>query len=214
MTLVGLIAGSVVAWRAEPYRVVVPLLASTVGLLLVSPIFFPHYLGNLAVPLALLLGIVTGVITAGPARTAWRRGAAVAVGIVLALDVLALVRIRSGDPVPTELAEVVGPAPGCLTSDDPNTLLAIGVLGRNITRGCRLVVDLGGYSHDLSRGATVRRGRNAAWQQVVVEYLGSGEYALATRFGRGRGLTKVTATEIESWPVRLEVEGFSLRQPP
>ena len=52
--LMGVVACSVVAWRVKPYRVVVPLLATTVGLLLVSPIFFPHYLGNVAVPLALL----------------------------------------------------------------------------------------------------------------------------------------------------------------
>ena len=214
VTLIGVIAGSVVAWRVKPYRVVVPLLATTVGLLLVSPIFFPHYLGNLAVPLALLAGVVAGGITAQPGRHRWRAAATIVLGVVVIIDVLALSRIRSGDSVPAELAAAVRPAPGCLTSDDPNNLLALAVVGRNIGRGCRLVVDLGGYSHDLSRGATVRRGRNAAWQQVVVEYLGSGEYALATRFGTGRGLTKVTATEIESWPVRLEVDSFALRQPP
>ena len=214
VTLIGLTACSVLAWRVKPYRVVVPLLATTVGLLLVSPIFFPHYLGNVAVPLALLAGVVAAVITAPPGRHGWRAAATIALGVIVIIDVLALSRIRSGDSVPAELAEVVRPAPGCLTSDDPNNLLAIGVVGRNISRGCRLVVDLGGYSHDLSRGATVRRGRNAAWQQTVLEYLGSGELALATRFDQGRGLTAATASEIRSWPVRLEVEGFELRQPP
>ena len=130
------------------------------------------------------------------------------------IDVWALSRIRSGDAVPAELVEVVRPAPGCLTSDDPNNLLAVGIVGRNIARGCPLVVDLGGYSHDLSRGATVRRGRNAAWQQMVLEYLGSGELALATRFAHGRGLTAATAAEIESWPLRWKVDEFELRQPP
>ena len=52
-------------------------------------------------------------------------------------------------------------ASGCLTSDDPNNLLAVGIVGRNFARGCPLVVDLGGYSHDLSRGPPSRRGRNA-----------------------------------------------------
>lgn len=214
VVLVGLIACSVVAWRVRTHRVVVPLLASTVGLLLVSPIFFPHYLGNVAVPLALLAGVVAGVITAPAGRGSRRAAAVIVLGIVLVVDVLALSRIRSGDSVPAELAEVVQPASGCLTSDDPNNLLAIGVVGRDTLRGCPLVVDLGGYSHDLSRGATVRRGRNAAWQQVVLQYLGSGELALATRFDRGRGLTAATAAEIRSWPVRLDVAGFELRQPP
>jgi hypothetical protein len=104
------------------------------------------------VPLALLAGVVTGVTTARPERRAWRLGAA------MVIDGLALSRIRSGEAVPTELSEVVQPASGCLTSDDPSNLVAIGVVGRNVTRECRLVVDLGGYSHDLSPGATVRRG--------------------------------------------------------
>ena len=44
-------------------------MATTVGVLLVSPIFFPHYLGNVAVPLALLAGVVAGVITLRPDTT-------------------------------------------------------------------------------------------------------------------------------------------------
>jgi alpha-1,2-mannosyltransferase len=135
-------------------------------------------------------------------------------GAALVIDGLALSRIRSGEAVPTELTEVVHPTSRCLTSDDPSNLLPIGVVGRNVTRECRLAVDLGGYSHDLSRGATVRRGRNAAWQQVVLRCLGSGELALATRFDQGRGLTAATTAEIESWPMLMTVEGFELRQPP
>lgn len=217
---------SVIAWRVKTYRVVVPLLAATAALLMVSPIFFPHYLGNVAVPLALLIGVVTGVLIAGaaraggpltpdaPARRGVRRAVLITLGLAVLVDLLALSRLESGRALPAELGELIQPASGCLTSDDPNNLLALGVLGRDIERGCPLVVDLGGYSHDLSRGATVRRGRNEAWQRVVLDYLGSGELAFATRFGRGRGLTSATATEIESWPVVLEVYGFVLREPP
>ncbi len=212
--LVGFLACSLLAWRCRPYRILVPVLASLVALLLLAPIFYPHYLGVLAVPGALLVGVATGVLTDLPRRRGWRLAVAIVGCLALALDVLALSRIRSGDSIPLELAGPVQSATGCLTSDDPNNLLALGVVGRNVDRGCELVVDLGGHSHDLSRGQRIPRSRNPAWQQLVVDYLGSGEYALATRFAEGRGLSTATATEIDSWPVRLHVEEYELREPP
>ena len=207
----GLVVCSVVTWRTTSFRVVVPVLLGMVLLLLAAPIFYPHYLGIVAVPAALVVGVTAGVL----ARSAAWRPALVLVGcLAVALDVLALSRIRSGEAFPPQLAEPVQTAPGCLTSDDPNNLLALGVVGRNVDRGCDLVVDLGGHSHDLSRGQMVPRSRNAAWQQLVLDYLGSGRYTLATRFGPGRGYSKATTSTIESWPLRVHAEGRDLRQPP
>ncbi len=210
----GLLGCSVVAWRSRPFRLVVPVLASVVALLLISPTFFPHYVGALAVPVALVIGVATGMLTSRPGRTGWRVAVVIIGCACLAVDAVALSRIRSGDQVPPELEAAVHPAPECLTTDDPNNLLRLGVVGRNVDRDCELVVDLGGYSHHTSRGTTLSRGRNLAWQQIVLEHLGSGHYALPTRFGRGRGYAASTATEIESWPLRLRVDGYELRQPP
>jgi alpha-1,2-mannosyltransferase len=157
VALAGLAGCCVVAWRAKPFRVVVPLLASMIGLLMASPIFFPHYLGALAVPTAMLAGAVTGVLTAAPERLPWRLGVAIVGCIALAIDAVALFRIQSGESVPVELAGAVQPAPGCMTSDDSNNLLALGVVGRNVIRGCDLVVDLGGYSHEIASDDHVPR---------------------------------------------------------
>ncbi|MET0694446.1 MAG: hypothetical protein ABWY56_10975 [Propionibacteriaceae bacterium] len=214
VALAGLIGCLVLAWRASQFRVVVPLLASKVALLLAAPIFYPHYLGTVAVPSALLVGVVVGLLTARPERMISRLMVAILGCMALALDAIALSRIQSGDSVPAELSEAVRPAPGCLTSDDPSNLLALGVVGRNLERGCELVVDLGGYSHDLSQDKIVPRSRNAAWQQFAVHYLESGHYALATRFGTGRGFSAATVATIDSWPLRLGVQGYELRQPP
>lgn len=201
------------AWRIEPLRVASSLLVCTVALLLASPAFFPHYLAILGVPVALASGAM--VAGAGPSSSrTWRLVAGSIGGVALAVDVLALTRIESGEGVPaTALNAVVQPAPGCLTADDPNTLLALGVVGRNIGRRCELVVDLGGYSHHLSRYSSLSRRHNQEWQRVVLDHLGSGHYAIATRFGQGRGLSPSTAKEIKSWRLRERVDGYEVRQP-
>lgn len=201
-------------WSIERLRVVVPILVTTVLLLLASPAFFPHYLAILGVPVALAAGAMAASVGLGSLGRAIRPAAAVVGSVVLALDAVALTRIESGEVVPASaLNAAVLPAPGCITADDPSTLLALGVVGRNIERRCELVVDLGGYSHHLSRNTSLSRSRNREWQGVVLDYLQSGHFALATRFGRGRGLSRATAAEIESWPVRLEADGYQLRQP-
>ena len=222
--ILGLMVACLQLWTIEPLRVAVPILVCTVLLLLASPAFFPHYLAILGVPVAMAAGAMAVGVRPGRTRLARTRSgsirragrlAAASIGCsVLVLDVVALTRIESGEVVPASaLNTAVLPAPGCITADDPNTLLALGVVGRNIERRCELVVDLGGYSHHLSRNTTLSRSRNREWQRVVLNYLQSGHYALPTRFGRGSGLSRSTATEIDSWPVRLEVDGYQLRQP-
>jgi hypothetical protein len=213
--VLGLVVACLQLWMIERLRVAVPILVCTVLLLVASPAFFPHYLAILGVPVALAAGaMAVGVRPVFFIRRAGRLGAGVIGCVVLVVDVVALTRIESGEVVPASaLNAAVLPAPGCITADDPNTLLALGVVGRNIERRCELMVDLGGYSHHLSRNTTLTRSRNREWQRVILDYLQSGHYALPTRFGRGRGLSRSTAAEIESWPVRLELDGYQLRQP-
>lgn len=214
VAVLGLLGVCILVWRVTPLRVVVALLLSSVALLLASPAFFPHYLAVLGVPVALAAGGLVVSTAPGSGASAGRLAVTVVGCLALALDALALTRIASGEVVPTrELDPAVQSATGCITADDPSTLLALGVVGRNIDRGCDLVVDLGGYSHHLSAGTSVSRGRNQEWQLVVIRYLGGGQYALSTRFGRGRGLTPATAAAIESWPVQLRADGFELRRP-
>ena len=163
---------------------------------------FPHYLGAVAVPGAMVLGGAVDRFRGGlpfrrqTHRPRHRRRHR------LGADLVSLAVIQSGDSVPvTKLATVVQPAAGCITADDPNVLLALGVVGRNAQRECELVIDLGGYSHDLSRGTAISRRRNVQWQQFAVRYLGSGQFAVVTRFGEGNGFSTSTAKEVQSWPV-------------
>jgi len=212
---VALVVVSRLAWTQHPVRVGVPLLLSALVVLLASPTFFPHYLGAVAVPAALVFG---GAVERLLGSLAGRRAVPVALALVgcaaLSVDLVGLSRIRSGETVPaSRLTPVIQAATGCVTADDPNTLLALGVLGRNIARHCEVVIDLGGYSHDYARGTDIGRGSNAAWQRFCVRYLSSGELTIVTRFATGKAFDAQTRTTVRSWPVRDRSGDYVVRAP-
>jgi hypothetical protein len=103
----------------------------------------------------------------------------------------------------------------CTTSDNATGLILTDVLSRNLRRGCPLVADLGGVSHDMaaSGGSRLSRGRNAAFQEYVLAYLASGDRTLVMRFERNAGLSDSTADAIEAWPVVASSGRFVVRAP-
>ena len=108
-------------WPVRRIRIAVPILLATVVLLLASPTFFPHYVGAVAVPAALVLGGAVDRVRRWSAfQDVIRIGLAVVGGIILVLDLVSLSVIQSGDSVPAaKLGTVVQPAAGCITADDP-----------------------------------------------------------------------------------------------
>ncbi len=210
-----LVVVSLLAWTQRPVRIGVALLLSTLLVLLASPTFFPHYLGALAVPAALVVGAGTQRLAHGhPGRRSLSVPLVLVGCAALAVDLAGMARIRSGDMVPAaRLATVVQPATGCITADDATTLLALGVLGRNVDRHCEVVVDLGGYSHDYARGTEINRTGNVAWQRFCLRYLASGDLAIVTRFASGRSFEASTRTEVQSWPTRARSGDYVVRAP-
>lgn len=102
---------------------------------------------------------------------------------------------------------------GCLTTDDPTTLIETNLVQSNLQPGCKLVVDLGGYSYDIYPRATVPRSRNVPWQRFAIDYLGSGSAAIVVRFNSGFGLSAHSARVIRGWPVLIRADRFVLRSP-
>ena len=212
--LVGFLACSVVAWRCRPYRVLVPVLASLVALLLLAPIFYPHYLGVLAVPGALLVGVATGVLTDLPRRRGWR----------LAVADRRLSRAGS---------RRAGPLPDPVRGLDPAGAGRTGAVG---DRGVSPRTTRTTCSRSASSVATSTAAASWWWTWAATPTTSradSGSLAAATRPGSswswttwavvstrsrpgspGRGLSTATAIEIDSWPVRLLVEEYELREPP
>ena len=214
--LTGLLACSVLTWRSRPFRVLVPGSDEPHRAAAAGPDLLPALPRVLAVPAALMVGVAAGVLTAPPRR---QRPGSVArrdrrlsrAGSRRAGTFPDPVRaVGSGRSWPDRWNRHPDVSPPTTRT----TCWPSGSSGGTSPAAVELVVDLGGYSHDLSRGRTIPRGRNTAWQQRVLQYLGSGRYALATRFSEGHGYSRSTAAEIESWPVRLQADEYALRQPP
>lgn len=113
------------------------------------------------------------------------------------------------------LASTAAAQPGCVTSDDPAALIELNVLGRDVQRGCSVVVDLGGYSYVLNgnHGGRLPRERDPEWQQHTLSYLRQGTATMVIRYRVGAGLSPATARLIIHWPVLRRVSGDTLRVP-
>ena len=114
-----------------------------------------------------------------------------------------------------QLASQLSDRDGCTTTDWPMTLIQMDLLQRDIGRGCRFVVDLGGYSYDLidSPYREESRRMNEDWQALALDYYRSGEAVIAVRFDTDRGFSEQTAQTLDSWPVIVEADGYTVRRP-
>ncbi len=204
--------------RAE-LRVLAVLLISHGVLVMITPLWFLHYAGMSAAPIALVLG---GALWAIMDWTGQRWPslplplAGVATGAVLVLAIPMTRVDLGGRPFPAEaLAQPLRDRPGCVTHDFPMALIQMDLLQRDIDRGCRFVVDLGGYSYYVtdSPDAKEPRARNRDWQAHALEYYRSGDAAIAFRFRAGAGFSRATARTIKRWPVIVEVGDFVVREP-
>jgi hypothetical protein len=94
-------------------------------------------------------------------------------------------------------------------------LIQLNVLTRNVDRGCRFVVDLGGQSYH--RGSpewgSVSRARNRPWQAYALRHLRTGSYSISVRFRAGQGYSRATAAEINRWPVAARADRWVVRMP-
>ncbi len=203
------------ALRSGLGRLAVLTLVATMTLLLNTPSWFLHYAGLSAAPLALVVGSAVGVL----GNRAGRRGfGVVTLAFVAGLALLAVPAVtgRFGHPFPGQrLGVALAGTPGCVTTDEPTSLLEADVLNRNLDRGCPLMADLGGYTYALqpTAGPELTRRADAAWQEYALRYLASGTATVVLRFGPGVGFVPASAAAVRRWPVVRRVEGFEVRDP-
>lgn len=210
-------AGVACLLRAE-LRVVAALLLTHGALVATTPMWFLHYAGLTAAPIAVTLGGGLAVLISWCARPRWLPrllvGAAIVGIVVLALP---LRNLDLGDRrFPAErLAPAVVEIDGCVTTDWPMILILLDRQQRDLDRGCRFVVDLGGYSYyatDSPYHLDSRR-KNLDWQALALAYYRSGEAAIPVRFSTDTGFSEATARELDRWPVIAKAGRYTVLRP-
>ncbi|MCE1175103.1 MAG: glycosyltransferase family 39 protein [Propionibacteriales bacterium] len=172
--------------------------------LLAGPSWFVHYPTFSAAPLALVLGTGLAELTERIPRAARAVIGAVVVFAIGAAG-FAQLQIPEGKAFPVaEVRTALADRPGCVTTDNPVSLIVTDTLRRNLDRGCPLVVDLSGYVYDISHadGSTPERLRNEKFQTFMVDYLGSGSTAVIMRLWPG-SFDAASQAKVRSWPVLI-----------
>jgi hypothetical protein len=214
IVLLALVA-AVLALRVRLGRIAVVQAVLTTGILLISPSFFTHYVTYPAPWIALLLGI--GAETAlGRIR---RRLPAAALAIVVTALLTAPTLQRDLLPpraVPdlTAISAAASEVQGCVRTDDPGRLAAIGVLTRTLDEGCELWPDVTGWTFDKPGfpAASNDRPASARWQRFVMPYLLGGAAVIVDR--RGTGLSAASKRTIARLPVLARSDGPVLHAVP
>jgi hypothetical protein len=210
------LAASALAWRIPAGQLGVVLLAPSLLVLLTTPPWSHDY-GALVGPAA--AAIAGGAAAALVGATVSIRSLAVTAALLMIIG--GYVSLASpGQPFGhrfpgASLAVRLADVPGCITTDDPTLLIETNLLQRNLSRGCSLVVDLGGYSYHLQPGASahVPRKKNRQWQRFALDYLADGRASVIVRFDGGTVLSARTRRTIESWPIRSQVGRYVVRSP-
>jgi hypothetical protein len=217
MAMTGLVVVIVLACSLSQARLYAALATGLSVFLLVTPTWFTHYAGLTAAPLALTIGAASQRLWTYKADLVAPRLAVAAVaGVLVFGQAVALSMISLGSPFPRPALAAAAYAPaGCVTADDPVGLIETDTLRQNLRRGCALVVDLGGESHDVraAAGTSVSRVHNPVFQQRVREYLMSGSRAILMRFTRGHGFDRCTSETVRQWKLLARSGRFEVRMP-
>jgi alpha-1,2-mannosyltransferase len=219
VVLVALVGATLLCLVRAELRVIAALMISHAVLVMITPLWFLHYAGLTAAPMALTFGGGLAVLWLWARPVRWLPPTLVAIAVA-AILVLAYpmrdVRLGKREFPAAQLgaasARWVG---GCITTDWPMTLIQMDLLQSNIDHGCRFVVDLGGYSYYLvdSPYHQESRRKNKDWQALALDYYRSGNAVIPVRFSTASGFSEATARTVDEWPVIAEAEGYAIRRP-
>jgi hypothetical protein len=208
------VTGCVLAVRSRQGRLAVVVLLASCALLLSTPPWFIHYAGLIAAPAAIMVGAAGGTLISVARSTGTRALITALLMAGLAVVAVPILSVSFGRTFPAgPIAQRAASLGGCVTADDPRSLIQTNLLQRNFQHGCPLLVDLGGYSYDIHPGTAIPRSRNLLWQHFAIDYLRSGSAVIVMRFSRGSGFSAHSASVVQGWPVLLRTRHIVMRSP-
>jgi hypothetical protein len=164
--------GLVVCLRERSTRPVAAVALGTVGVLLVSPVVFHHYGDFTAASVAVTIAVGWSLLLR---RVTVRRFAAGLAAVAVAAGGLAVATQPKGRTFPA-VATASLPR-GCVTADDPTTLILANRLSSDLRAGCDVAVDVTGASYGVRAG----RGKDLPYQTWLHAYLRSGSAMIVAR---------------------------------
>ena len=207
-----LVVLSALTWNARPRtRIFVVCLAIQLLVLALSPSYYPWY-GDFVAPAGALV-VAGGIDRLAEASRVGSRVARVLVAVVpaavAAVFVVGLVGLNVGVVTfpGTQLRSATAHR-RCVTSDRPMALIRMNVLSSDLRRGCRVFVDLLGFSYHTDRGHSgtpAAEVANTAYQRELVSYLQSAQAFVLVRSGPAGGMSPATRLIFSDNPLLLRV---------
>ncbi len=218
VVLVIVVAATLLCLIRAELRAIAALMISHGILVMTTPLWFLHYAGLTAAPIALTLGGGLAVLLGWTRRVRWLPPTLVAIavaGILVLAYPMREVQLGKREFPGAQLGAASARWGGCTTTDWPMTLIQMNLLQADIDHGCRFVVDLGGYSYYLidSPYHEESRRKNEDWQALALDYYRSGNAVVPVRFSTDSGFSRATARTLAEWPVIVAANGYAIRRP-
>lgn len=209
------VLAAVLACAVSKARLPVTLLAAMGTVMMATPSFFTHYAAAIAVPMALVIGAAVGVASTWLAhrRRSFAVAAAVA-GLAILLGLALPHAILTVDrPFPArELSRSTATVSGCVTSDEPTTLIELDLISQNIDRGCSFVIDLGGLAYDRTK-LNAETLASSTLERYELTYLTGGDVVVLARSSSGFGFHPIDQEVTDRWFLIQESGKFRVYRP-
>ncbi len=220
LTLAGLVAMicaalvvlSALTWATRPLmRIFVVCLAIQLLVLALSPSYYPWY-GDFVAPAGALI-VAAGIDRLAEPCCVGARLPRMLVAVVAAAA--ATVSVVGVGELNVGIVNFPGPELGaaaagrrCITADRPMALIRMDVLSSDLRYGCRVFVDLLGFSYHTDRGHSgtpAAEVANTAYQRELVSYLQSGQAFVMVRSSPAGGMSATTRQKLSHNPLLLRV---------
>jgi alpha-1,2-mannosyltransferase len=214
-----LTVAAVACWTDRRARMIVVVLIGNFAVVLASPEYYVHYAALTAAPAAIVLTVGLRIGAGKLTRLNWNWRARTSVWVLsLAIILASGIRIATaptGQAFPGATFGNAAPA-GCITADDPQALIQMNRLSRDLRDDCRVVIDVtaityGSLPDTNPNGQAIPRSSDLAFQHYLYHYLTSAAAFVVARPG-GDDSPPAISRALEQWRVLARSHHLTLRR--